>query len=284
MRYAGAGLIAHYAGTELTLAVCLKITQRDSVVISLTDHDQDLVVSGTTYRSAYGFEMAELRRSPSIEDDATVIEGLIVSAATGIKEISALAGKLLNAVVEIFEVNWQDTTQVMPLKYGRITQVQPKGSFFSLSIEGLSSKLTRGEVLEKYITECQADFGDARCGIAVANAAGTITAVTDSITLVASAFGGPGTAGYYSYGKIVINSIPWAVNQIKSYTHATKTFVLALPLPLVSGSPQVGDTFTAYQGCDKRASTCKTTFSNLVNFRGFPFVPDRDAAGRTFEV
>jgi uncharacterized phage protein (TIGR02218 family) len=29
-------------------------------------------------------------------------------------------------------------------------------------------------------------------------------------------------------------------------------------------------------GCDKRAETCRQTFQNIRNFRGFPFIPGED--------
>jgi hypothetical protein len=43
-------------------------------------------------------------------------------------------------------------------------------------------------------------------------------------------------------------------------------------IPLQS-TPTPGDTFTVYQGCDHTPGTCASKFSNLANFRGFPYVP-----------
>jgi hypothetical protein len=40
--------------------------------------------------------------------------------------------------------------------------------------------------------------------------------------------------------------------------------------------PQPGDRFVAHPGCDKTRATCKTKFSNLLNFRGEPDVPGQD--------
>ncbi len=34
-----------------------------------------------------------------------------------------------------------------------------------------------------------------------------------------------------------------------------------------------GDTFTIYPGCDRTQTTCTNKFSNLANFRAFPYVP-----------
>jgi uncharacterized phage protein (TIGR02218 family) len=38
-------------------------------------------------------------------------------------------------------------------------------------------------------------------------------------------------------------------------------------------APAVGDMFTVSQGCDHTMATCENQFNNLVNFRGYPFVP-----------
>ena len=50
---------------------------------------------------------------------------------------------------------------------------------------------------------------------------------------------------------------------------------LSMPFPI-----QKGDTFTAYPGCDRYFSTCKESFNNVVNFRGFPYIPGRDSVSR----
>jgi uncharacterized phage protein (TIGR02218 family) len=45
---------------------------------------------------------------------------------------------------------------------------------------------------------------------------------------------------------------------------------LVYPLPF---APATGDAFTVYAGCDHTQNTCNGRFSNIANFRGFPFVP-----------
>lgn len=277
MRSLGAGLLSHYQGVKHTVAYCVKMTRKDSTVVAFTEHDRDLVVSGTTYRAAVGCQLSALRFASVIDRDTFVVEGLIAGLSTSVEEPDTIVGLYSNALVEVLEVNWQDTTQIRPVKRGRVAQVSPKGMFYSMEVESLSSILLRSNLVESYTADCAADFGDTRCGVTPTSQAGTITGVTDAVTLVASGFAGPGTAGYYSFGKLVINSIPWAINQIKEYNHGTKTFTLALPLPLVDGAPQVGDTFTAYQGCDRKYTTCRDTHSNVEKFRGFPFMPNQSA-------
>ncbi len=47
-------------------------------------------------------------------------------------------------------------------------------------------------------------------------------------------------------------------------------YELMYPLPF---APAPGDTFNVAFGCDHTQSTCQAKFNNLVNFRGFPYVP-----------
>jgi uncharacterized phage protein (TIGR02218 family) len=46
------------------------------------------------------------------------------------------------------------------------------------------------------------------------------------------------------------------------------TFTAPFPQPVA-----VGDNFTIYAGCDKTQPTCQNKFNNLLNFKGFPFIP-----------
>jgi hypothetical protein len=43
-------------------------------------------------------------------------------------------------------------------------------------------------------------------------------------------------------------------------------------------APAPGDQFTAYPGCDKSVFTCQNKFNNLLNFGGFPFIPNEETA------
>jgi len=41
-------------------------------------------------------------------------------------------------------------------------------------------------------------------------------------------------------------------------------------------APVQGTSVSVYSGCDHRPTTCRGKFQNLVNFRGFPYIPSRD--------
>ncbi len=83
--------------------------------------------------------------------------------------------------------------------------------------------------------------------------------------------------GYFDQGKIVFTSGAnnGLVRAVKSYLHASGAMRLSLALPV---APTAGDTFHAYPGCDLLKATCSGKFSNLIHFRGQPFVPVPETA------
>lgn len=83
------------------------------------------------------------------------------------------------------------------------------------------------------------------------------------------------TSGYFDFGVITMTS---GVNsglsmEVKSYVPGQVTLLL----PFGFGPCSIGDSYTMHAGCDKLPATCKDRFNNLVNYRGFPFLPGNDA-------
>jgi len=78
------------------------------------------------------------------------------------------------------------------------------------------------------------------------------------------------TAGYYDLGTVTFETGP--NTGISRTVRASTGSALVLVFPFET-TPGVGDQFKAYLGCDLTKATCETKFSNLNNFRGFPFVP-----------
>lgn len=79
--------------------------------------------------------------------------------------------------------------------------------------------------------------------------------------------------GYFDQGTISFTSGQnnGFKRNVKAYTHGSpSTVAVLIPLPF---APASSDSFTIIPGCDKQQSTCNSKFSNLANFRGFPYVP-----------
>jgi uncharacterized phage protein (TIGR02218 family) len=105
-------------------------------------------------------------------------------------------------------------------------------------------------------------------------------------TSTSPSYSGSGTVGAGSTASIIY----WS-GANANFAQGTITFnsgvlagVTATVGSVVSGSslnlinplqsvPATGDGFKVYFGCDHTLTTCQAKFNNLVNFRGFPYVP-----------
>jgi uncharacterized phage protein (TIGR02218 family) len=91
---------------------------------------------------------------------------------------------------------------------------------------------------------------------------GTATTITASTLTQA--------ADWFALGYVVINTGANAglIRTVKAFSGTVLTLLYPLPSPCAAG-----DTLTAYPGYDGTQAQAGTKFSNLANFRGFPFVP-----------
>lgn len=82
-----------------------------------------------------------------------------------------------------------------------------------------------------------------------------------------------GDAGYFDDGVITMTSglNSGLSREVKSYV--TGQWTLQYPFPYAVA---VSDTYSMVAGCDKSLETCRDTFDNIVNFRGFPYLPGTD--------
>jgi uncharacterized phage protein (TIGR02218 family) len=86
------------------------------------------------------------------------------------------------------------------------------------------------------------------------------------------------SSGYFNLGSIEFTSGPneGVIAFIQTHTKGSPTTITIVPpLPNVPGAT---DSFDIWPGCNKTPFTCQSKFSNLVNFRGFPFIPVPETA------
>lgn len=269
MRAASAALIAHLAQETSTLAWCWRVTRRDAQVFGFTSHDRDLVLSGVTYRADSGLTGSAAQARAGASVDNMEVAGIIDNEV--IAEADLLAGVWDGATLDVYLVNWADLAQgTLIVQTGSLGNVSLRGAQFLAELRGLSAALNT-QVGRTMTRRCNATLGDARCGVVLAShtVTGTVTAGgADAMTFAASAL--PASLG----GLLTWTSGANAGRAMEIKQAAAGQITLALPMP----SPiAIGDTYSASAGCDKNLSTCRDTFANVINFRGFPFIAGPDA-------
>jgi uncharacterized phage protein (TIGR02218 family) len=268
---------AHLATGTTTLAWCWRITRNDGTRLGFTDHDRDLAFDDTTFEAATGFTASEIRDALGLSVDNLEVSSALKSDR--LNEDHLASGLYDDAAVEIWRVNWADTEQRVLMRSGSLGEVRRSGAAFTAEVRGLAHYLQqpRGRL---YQSGCDADLGDARCGIDLDNPAlrgtGIVLAAASPRLLTASGLAAFAT-GWFTRGLVTFTSGANAGRSQEVKRHALSgpeaTLELWQPMALAISA---GDTFTVTAGCDKQFATCKAKFANTASFRGFPHMPGPD--------
>lgn len=281
MKTVSPDLQAHLDTGVTTLCYCWRLTRHDGTVFGFTEHDRDIVAAGTTFLADTGFTASRIQQGLGLSIDNLSATGALSSA--GLTDADILAGRFDDALVEVFWVNWEDPSQAILVSRGHLGEVKREGVAFTAELRSLVHRLDQkiGFTYERY---CSAKLGDPRCGVDLTQSAyrGTITAsgATTSrqilVTGLKSFASDWFTDGTLVFGTGANRAIPF---EIKSHRRTSGVDILELWLPPPFGIAG-GDSGTAVAGCRKNLATCKSKFSNVINFRGFPHIPGVDVVTR----
>lgn len=284
MRTVRGPLAAHLLQDSTRLTACWRIERQDGQLILGTEHDLDVTVDqgegspgnalGGTYLTQANISGSMVRSTADLSVDNMEVEGALSDDTLTVLDLSAAdleAGLLDDAAVTLFLCRWdQPNDGQVILRSGTLGNVRrtAEGRYVS-ELRGMTQQLAQ-VIVRTYGVTCDADLGDSRCGVSLGalTATGTVTlAITrrrfDAALVTAQA------AGYFSGGLLT-----WTSGANAGYSKELKrddaTGVLGA-LELFEAMPldvQAGDTFELRPGCDKAFDTCRTKFSNVVNFRG----------------
>lgn len=273
MRAISPALAAHLGGGVTTLARCWALVRSDGLTMGFTDHDRDLAFDSVVFSAQTGLEAAEVTTELGFATGGGDVSGALVSA--GLSEDDLNAGRYDGAQVTCWLVNWADVNQRLVLEKGTLGEVRRTDGSFIAEIRGLAHAFDqeRGRI---YTASCAADLGDARCGVAVSPASGTVVATDGRLGMSAGGLGAF-SDGWFTGGRLVFTS--GANTGFATETKQHRAVAGTVDLSLWQGAPRTiapGDTFTVSPGCDKRFVTCRTRFANGANFRGFPHMPGND--------
>ena len=253
MRDIPAPLAAHIESTVTTLAACWRVERKDGVLILGSQHDQGITIAAGdlagTYVAQAGITGSDVRSTSDMSVDNMEVTGAINNGDLNLVDLSAAdieAGLFDDAAVTLFLVNWAapDDGQII-LRTGNVGAISRTAEGqYRAELRGLAQRLAQN-IIRTYGSSCDAELGDARCGVDLAalTVTGTVTAVTSNRRFLA---------------ELDVGS--------PSETLDIELF-LAMPRDIVAG-----DTFTIHPGCDKSEVTCRETFANIVNFRGHGYL------------
>lgn len=254
-----------------TLSLGWKLTRSDATVMAFTDHDNDLTVGGVTYSAATALTASEAANSLGMAVNDQDVSGGLNSAA--ITESDLSAGVYDGARVELIEIDWTTQTEIANLGTFYLGQITRTASAFTAELRSRAGILAqrRGRVCQFL---CDAELGDERCGVnlATVSQSGTVaTPFTQSSFTVTGLSSNPD--GYFSRGMLTWTSGANTGAKYQIRAGWGDTFHLwRTPVNTVA----TGDSFSVTPGCDKTFPTCRLTFLNGDNHRGFPTVAGQE--------
>jgi uncharacterized phage protein (TIGR02218 family) len=268
-------LQAHLDSRTTTMSHCWRLTLQGGSTLGFTDHDNDLIFDGTTYEADAGFTASSIEASLGLSVDNLEAQGALQSAR--LDEVRLAAGDFDHAEIEVWQVNWADVTQRVLLRKGHLGEVTFGNGTFQAEVRGLVHVLNQDKGrLFQY--GCDADLGDARCGVAMVGPqrvdAGVVASVeAAAVSLTGIAF----EDDWATRGKISFTTGQGAGKTLVVKRARRNGTVMRVELwqrlPFVVAA---GDAVELFVGCDKQFATCRDRFTNAVNFRGFPHMPGTD--------
>lgn len=271
MKSTGTALKTHMAGEVTSLATLWKITRLDATVFAFTDHTRDIEYGGNTYLASSGYAPSAIKTTAALNVDNLEVQSFLRSST--ITDADLLAGLWDYATVEIMRINYLSIGDGIEwLRKGTLGNVKTGRTAFVAELRGMTQPLqqTIGRI---FSPGCDANLGDARCGVTIASytVTGAVTSVTSGHEFTDTSRAE--ASGYFEGGLLTWTAGNNNTYQMEVKTFASGVFFLQQAMP---NAIQIGDTYSVYAGCDKILSTCKTKFSNVINFRGFPHVPGND--------
>ncbi|MGR3501006.1 DUF2163 domain-containing protein [Pseudaestuariivita sp.] len=254
-----------------------EITRTDGMRLGFTDHDRNLVFDGLTFRADSGLSAMALQQSTGLSVDNTEAMGALSGDA--ISEADIDAGRFDRATVTAWRVQWDNTDARQVIFRGMIGDVTRGKSAFQAEIRGLTDNLNQpiGRVYQK---PCSAVLGDKACKVDLTTPGyrhkGALRDVEEGRILHFDALDGF-DAEWFQRGTVTVETgaAQGLTAMIKEDRQVGATRQIELWETL--GAPiAVGDEVTLTAGCDKRFETCRLKFANVLNFQGFPDIPEDD--------
>ena len=109
MKALSANFQAHLDTGLTTLCHCWRLTLQSGERMGFTDHDVAVAFYGTTFEAQAGFSASEIESALGMSVDNLDASGALSSAQLSQTRIAA--GDFDHAQIEVWKVNWADTTQ-----------------------------------------------------------------------------------------------------------------------------------------------------------------------------
>lgn len=265
---------ARLVADDTTLCACWRFVRADGAVFGATDHDVELVLEGVSYIPSAGIGGVTFESSSGLAPGRATANGAL--SLDFISEDDLDAGLWDGARVDVWNVDWRATEHRIAVWSGRLSEVSRRGRAFTAELVSLKADLETS-IGRVYARKCDADVGDARCGVGIEALGFRGDGVVVDV-LAPGAFRAAGLEGFdpgwFEDGALAWQSGANSGMSVRVLRHTSVEIGLS-ETPRFAIEP--GHTFRVSAGCNKTFAMCGQKFANRISFRGFPHMPGADA-------
>lgn len=248
--------------------LCWKFERADGAVYGATDHDMELRIDDVSYLPDNALAGAQFVSNNGLAPGQ--VSGQSGLSASFINQEELRLGLWDGARVTVWRVDWEKPDLKYHVWSGFLGEVQSDGQSFQTELVSLKAKLET-RIGRVYSRQCDAELGDARCGVELGNLAFqtvvTIAEILASDRLRVDDLSGF-QSGWFSGGRVEFSD----GRKIHIQSHENDLVFLSRAVDV-----KIDDELTLIAGCNKSFETCQRKFSNHINFQGFPHLPGMDA-------
>jgi uncharacterized phage protein (TIGR02218 family) len=282
MKTISAGLQTIFESDRFYMADLYALTLVSGTVVRLTSADVDVSFGGSSYlASGPAIERSSLNWRTGVEVDSLELTLYPHAEDTlaGLSWLRAIRQGVLDGaeltLSKAFLLDWTSSAEALTLFEGRVAGIDADRSKAVVTVNSHLELLDIEVPRQLYSPGCCLNLYDPDCAVVKATYtySGTVGAgATASVIPVA---GVDKYRGYFAYGYLSLSG--GAVRRtIKEWAPGSPGFAkVAVPLYDI---PAEGASVTLVAGCQKTLEVCRDKFSNLVHFRGFPYIPAPETA------
>src|SRR5258706_2693387 len=308
MKSAPTGLVTLLGTGQFVFCDLYVFTLITRQVLRYTTADVDIVYAGNTYSSALFFDQSgskavghwktgldvdtwQVYVMPVEFDPITLAPFPIKIGSTGWLAAVA-AGAFAGAQVDIHRAYWASWPQpwqsplavfsdssgtyvIVDYFAGRVAAVDVMRNQAVVSVNSWLDQFQIMMPRDLWQAACRWTLFDAGCTLSQAAffIFGTAQAGSTQSQIVTTGLAQP--SGYFALGQVTMTS---GLNSgfrrmVKSFDGTTMFLIAPFPFTVA-----VGDSYTAYPGCNKSVSDCTNKFSNQVNYGGEDLIPKPETA------
>lgn len=255
-----------FSNVVLFTARLVRFTQLNGDETLVAEADESITVDGETFTPLPGCEISAIKHIINGEMPSMEVR-FAHSLAGTITSYNLNKGAWDGARVEVYIV---DRTSLTTLGDPHFTGIvdgvtfDPIGQSATFDIRGIAAQAE--SFIQTFQPMCRTDLFSSLCQLNEADwdHAGTVDTILDPFNFTVAGLASPPADSWFNQGTFETASGFKAV--VAMWTLSTLT--VRTYLPVCVARLEEGEAITLYPGCDKTGETCRTKFSNKINFQG----------------